>query len=243
MRVRDPMLLRGLAVIVVKSDHKGLLATLILLLASLVYGVGKGAEIADTFAHPPELEADVRFWIRVYTEVTTDQGLLHDDWNLALVYEVLRFDPADSPAQRERRVAEAKARYTSLLRRFAAGSTDDLTPHETRILHAFGAAAGPRDFRDAIERIRFQLCQADRFHEGLIRAAAWEKHIARTLTQHGVPAEIAALPHVESSFNLAAYSKVGAAGLWQFMPSTAKRFMRVDSVVDERLDPYGATEA
>jgi len=77
----------------------------------------------------------------------------------------------------------------------------------------------------------------------LIRSAVWEKQIARTLTQHGVPAEIAALPHVESSFNLAAYSKVGAAGLWQFMPSTAKRFMRVDSVVDERLDPYSATEA
>jgi len=63
------------------------------------------------------------------------------------------------------------------------------------------------------------------------------------LTQHGVPAEIAALPHVESSFNLAAYSKVGAAGLWQFMPSTARRYMRVDSVVDQRLDPYTATEA
>ncbi|HEX9403113.1 MAG TPA: LysM peptidoglycan-binding domain-containing protein, partial [Steroidobacteraceae bacterium] len=165
------------------------------------------------------------------------------DWNLGLVYEVLRFDPAASPAQRERRVAEAKARYTSLLKRFAAGSADDLTPHERRILHAFGERATPADFRDAIERIRFQLGQADRFHEGLIRSAVWEKQIARTLTQHGVPAEIAALPHVESSFNLAAYSKVGAAGLWQFMPSTAKRFMRVDGVVDERLDPYSATEA
>jgi membrane-bound lytic murein transglycosylase D len=185
----------------------------------------------------------VRFWIRVYTEVTTDQGLLHDDWNLGLVYEVLRFDSAGSPAQRERKVAQAKARYADLLRRFAAGDIDSLTPHERRILHAFGENATARDFRDAIERIRFQLGQADRFHEGLIRAAVWEKKIAHTLTQHGVPAEIAALPHVESSFNLAAYSKVGAAGLWQFMPSTAKRFMRVDGVVDERLDPYSATDA
>ena len=63
------------------------------------------------------------------------------------------------------------------------------------------------------------------------------------LKRHGVPEEIAALPHVESSFNPEAYSKVGAAGLWQFMPSTAKRFMRVDGIVDERLDPYSATEA
>src|SRR6202790_2267650 len=219
------------------------MATLGLLLAPLLHGTAAAAETPDPFAHPAELEQDVRFWIRVYTEVTTDQGLLHDDWNLGLVYEVMHFDPAASPAQRERRVAEAKARYTSLLKRFAAGSIDGLTPHELRILHAFGDAAGPRDFREAIERIRFQLGQANRFHEGLIRAAAWEKQIARTLTQHGVPAEIAALPHVESSFNLAAYSKVGAAGLWQFMPSTAKRFMRVDGVVDERLDPHSATEA
>ena len=214
-----------------------------LLLTPFLCTFATAAEPADPFVHPPELEKDVRFWIRVYTEVTTDQGLLHDDWNLGLVYEVLRFDPASSPTHRERLVAEAKARYASLLRRFAAGETEDLTPHERRILHAFGDKATPQDFRDAIDRIRFQLGQADRFHEGLIRAAVWEKQIAHTLAQHGVPAEIAALPHVESSFNLAAYSKVGAAGLWQFMPSTARRFMRVDGVVDERLDPYSATEA
>jgi len=218
-------------------------AALCLLLAPILHVGAAAADEADPFAHPPELEADVRFWIRVYTEVTTDQGLIHDDWNLKLVYEVLRFDPASSPAQRERRVGEAKTRYAVLLRRFAAGDTTDLTPHERRILHAFGDKAAPRDYLDAIDRVRFQLGQADRFHEGLIRAAAWETHIAHVLERHGVPVEIAALPHVESSFNPFAYSKVGAAGLWQFMPSTAKRFMRVDGIVDERLDPYTATEA
>ncbi len=213
------------------------------MLAPLIAARVLAAEGGDPFVHPPELERDVRFWIRVYTEVTTDQGLLHDDWNLALVYEVLRFDPATSPSQRERRVAEAKAHYAALLRRLAAGETDNLTAHERRILHAFGEDAKPADFIDAIGRIRFQLGQADRFYEGLIRAAYWEAHIARVLELHGLPKELAALPHVESSFNPAAYSKVGAAGLWQFMPSTARRFMRVDSLVDERLDPYTATEA
>ena len=212
------------------------------LLAPLPFARAAAGE-EDPFAHPPELEREVRFWIRVYTEVTTDQGLLHDDWNLELVYEVMRFDPGSSPTQRQRRVEEAKNRYAELLRKFAVGATADLTPHEQRILHAFGGQASAADFREAIEHIRFQLGQADRFHEGLIRAAVWEKQIARTLAAHGVPGEIAALPHVESSFNLAAYSKVGAAGLWQFMPATARRYMRVDSLVDERLDPYSATDA
>jgi membrane-bound lytic murein transglycosylase D len=213
------------------------------MLAPPFLGLPAAADETDPFAHPPALEPDIRFWVRVYTEVATDQGLLHDDWNLKLVYEVLRFDPASSPSQRERRVGEAKAHYAALLRRFAAGSTSELTPHEKRILDAFGENARPQDFLDAIERIRFQLGQADRFHEGLIRSAAWETNIARVLKRHGVPEEIAALPHVESSFNPEAYSKVGAAGLWQFMPSTAKRFMRVDGIVDERLDPFTATEA
>ncbi len=201
------------------------------------------ADAAGPFARPAELEPDVRFWIRVYTEVTTDQGLLHDSWNLGLVYEVLRFEPELSPAVRERRVDEAKARYAALLRRFAAGATGNLNVHEKRILHAFGEQPTPSQFIDAIDRIRFQLGQADRFHEGLIRAEAWERHISRTLVRGGVPEQIAALPHVESSFNPAAYSRVGAAGLWQFMPSTARRYMRVDNLVDERLDPYRATEA
>ncbi len=198
---------------------------------------------ADPFAYPQALEPDIRFWIRVYTEVTTNGGLLHDAWNLGLVYEALHFEPDSSPRQRASQVDAAKARYAALLRRFAAGQVQDLSAHERRILHAFGERPAPADFRDAIERIRFQLGQADRFHDGLIRAAAWESQIARTLRQNGVPEQIAALPHVESSFNPAAYSKVGAAGLWQFMPATARRFMRVDSLVDERLDPYAATEA
>jgi membrane-bound lytic murein transglycosylase D len=197
----------------------------------------------DPFAVPPQLEPDVRFWIRVYTEVTTEQGLLHDSWNLALVYEVLRFDPDASLASREQTVAQAKARYSALLHRFADGDVSDLSAHERRILGAFGEGATRQQFLDAIDRIRFQLGQADRFHEGLIRSQLWESHIARTLRERGVPAEIAALPHVESSFNPAAYSRVGAAGLWQFMPTTARRFMRVDGLVDERLDPYRATEA
>jgi membrane-bound lytic murein transglycosylase D len=197
----------------------------------------------DPFAHPPELEKDVRFWIRVYTEVTTEQGLIHDDWDLSLVYEVLRFDPSLSPRQREQVVTKAKTRYADLLRRFANGDTENLSAHERRILHAFAEKTTPREFRDAIERLRFQLGQADRFHEGLLRAQAFERNISKVLAQRGVPAEIGSLPHVESSFNPAAYSRVGAAGLWQFMPSTARRYMRVDSLVDERLDPYSATEA
>jgi hypothetical protein len=77
------------------------MAAFALMLVPLAHGASDSGA-ADPFTQPAALEQDVRFWIRVYTEVTTDQGLLHDDWNLGLVYEVLRFDPDTSPSQRER---------------------------------------------------------------------------------------------------------------------------------------------
>ncbi len=215
----------------------------VLCLLTLQLPPAAAADDPSPFVRPPELESDVRFWIRVYTEVTTDEGLVHDAWFLGLVYEVVRFDADMSPSTRERKVAAVKSRYAELLRRFAAGDTASLSPHEARILRAFGEQPTSAQFLAAVDRIRFQLGQADRFHEGLIRAAAWEAHISRTLKERGVPPEIGALPHVESSFNPSAYSRVGAAGLWQFMPSTARRYMRVDGLVDERLDPDRATEA
>jgi len=59
----------------------------------------------------------------------------------------------------------------------------------------------------------------------------------------GVPEMLAALPHVESSFNPEARSYVGAAGLWQFTAGTGRRFMRIDGAVDERRDPFRSSEA
>ena len=97
--------------------------------------------------------------------------------------------------------------------------------------------------RAASRNVRFQLGQADKFRAGLIRAGQWRAHIEQVLAGEGVPRELVALPHVESSFNPRAYSHVGAAGLWQFMRSTGRRYMRVDDVVDERMDPHKASVA
>ncbi len=95
----------------------------------------------------------------------------------------------------------------------------------------------------AVDRVRFQRGLAERFRDGLVRAGQWEPHIRRVFRDAGLPQELASLPHVESSFNPGAYSKVGAAGLWQFMPGTGKRFLRIDRAVDERYDPWRSSEA
>ena len=203
---------------------------------------------ADAIPRPEGIQPDVNFWIRVYTEVTTNEGFLHDERNLGVIYDTLKFSAGSSPRDRQRLVDERRDKDIAALRRIVAaldtdGGRDALSDEDKRVLGLWGPNASTILLKEAMQRIRFQLGQADRFKEGLIRSSTWQTHIAETFANQGLPAELAVLPHVESSFNAAAYSKVGAAGLWQFMRSTGRRYMRVDDAVDERLDPYRSTEA
>jgi membrane-bound lytic murein transglycosylase D len=221
---------------------RALIYSLFIVIAWLPGGAYADAPEANGFVRPAELEHDIAFWRRVYTEVTTRGGLIHDPWRLDVVYEVIEL-PADlTPKQRSKLIDEVKRKYARILERIARGA-DDLSPEEQRVKDLWPKHTRRERFEQAAEEVRFQLGQADRFREGLIRSGAWRDYIAATFERMGLPRELAVLPHVESSFNPYAYSKVGAAGMWQFMRSTGRRFLRIDAAVDERLDPYRSTEA
>lgn len=213
-----------------------------LVLVCLLPVTGTAAN-SSAFVRPAELEHDVAFWRRVYSEVSTDGGFVHDNERLDVVYEILGFQADLPPARRTQRIDEAKNRVVRALRKLGSRDRGELTPEEIRIRDLWPANTSRATFAEAAERVRFQLGQSNRFREGLVRSGAWMPTIRATFARQGLPPELAALPHVESSFNTYAYSKVGAAGMWQFMRSTGRRYMRIDNVVDERLDPYKATEA
>ena len=64
------------------------------------------------------------------------------------------------------------------------------------------------------------------------------------LGKHELPYELCYLPVIESALNPHAHSHMGAAGLWQFMPATGKKYgLEVNSLIDERMDPIRSTEA
>jgi membrane-bound lytic murein transglycosylase D len=192
---------------------------------------------------PEGLEPNVRFWERVYSEVGREGGLIHDSEHLDVVYQKLILPEGLSDRARERRIEAVKQAIRGDLRVLGQGRRSGLTASQAEILALWPEGVSDATLRRAAGNVRFQLGQADKFRAGLERSGAWLPHIEQTLRDHGVPAELAALPHVESSFNPKAYSRVGAAGLWQFTRSTGRLFLRIDSVVDERLDPFEATDA
>ena len=66
----------------------------------------------------------------------------------------------------------------------------------------------------------------------------------QALDRHGLPMELKYLPVIESALNPVAVSRVGATGLWQFMLPTASGLgLEVNSLVDQRRDPYASSEA
>ena len=197
---------------------------------------------ASNFPRPASLEPAIQFWIKVYTEVSTDQGYVHDDENLSVIYEVVDLPPGASRDVRNRHIDAATKRVRSALRALGQGKRDSLNATEAGVLASWPAGTSSRVFASAADNVRFQTGQSNRFKEGLVRSGRWKPHIRAVLAKYELPPELEVLPHVESSFNPFAYSKAAAAGMWQFMPATARDYMRVDAVIDERMDPYIATD-
>lgn len=76
------------------------------------------------------------------------------------------------------------------------------------------------------------------------RASLFLHMIVHEVDRRGMPTEIALLPFVESAFDPDVFSHAGAAGLWQFIPDTGKRYgLRQAKYYDARMDPFAATGA
>ncbi len=222
-------------------------ATIWIVLVSALFSllVSSGHASETVFPQYAVIDSNVSFWTKIYTAYSTRQAVVHDSVRMDIVYAVVDLDPAGQAGARKinrRRMKQACHRYTQLLKCLAANPlTEDADCR--RVAELFGPRANSRTFARASGRVRCQVGQQDRFQAGLVRSGAYIDRMRGIFSAHGLPADLAFLPHVESSFNTNAYSKFGAAGMWQFTRSTGKRFMTVDYVLDERRDPIAAAHA
>jgi membrane-bound lytic murein transglycosylase D len=184
------------------------------------------------------LENRVEFWKKVFTQYGEDDVIIHDKMHVNLIYDV-----SDEAGVRARTAAvkqalseirdniETPEALSATASRIRASMVENGVPVTTSSLNGLAA------------NIHTQRGIKERFRAGIIRSGRYVDEFQSIFEKAGVPREVALLPLVESSFENRARSKVGAAGIWQFMRSTGRLYMKVTSKVDERLDPVKATRA
>ncbi len=203
------------------------------------------------FPKPDGIVPQVEFWKKVFAEYSENQVAIHDTLYLDKIYAVIDLRPlaasgADDETLRRERHRQQDAEVDAIdkaLARLAAGgyAPDDLTGRERAIWTMFRNVSNPRKFSEARERVRTQQGLREHFHRGLEISRRYLPKMEEIFRREGLPVELTRLPFVESSFNVNAYSKVGAAGIWQFIPSSARIYLQLNRIEDSRRDPIYAT--
>ena len=226
-----------------------LILLLVWCLAAALPALGSTSQPARTapedFPVCDAITPNVAFWIKIFTQYGRSQGVIHDSRHLDRIYGIIDLDPdrTATAARKNKRARKAafKKFKTALLA--LAGGTPPASKLEKHVAGLLGPDASPADFKQAAFRLRCQTGIKEQFKAGLIRSGAVIDEFKRIFMSYGLPVDLVYLPCVESSFDFNAYSKFGAAGIWQFTRGTGKQFMEIGYVVDQRRDPYISADA
>ena len=204
--------------------------------------------LSEGFDIPKGLEKRVAFWLDIYTKYDSRHYVIHHREFPWVVFDVANSSDIFTQTRVQwlnRRDADTlssvkKDSVISTLKMLQVRSGyDNLPAEEARIFDLLKDIPGKRKqvIRDAIKAVRIQLGQKDMFEMGLVRSAPYIPMMEQIFESAGLPKELVRLPLVESSFNNAAHSNVGARGAWQIMPSQGRKKMMIDSIIDERESP------
>ena len=210
--------------------------------------------VAEEFQIPESIRPIVHFWLRIYTQYTTRHVVVLDKLHPDIVYEVLDFRPlamtARSPIAysilKERRVESTLRSYERAFKSLLANpNPSHPTKTERKILKALRRHPHKHPLSLFAQNLHTQTGQRDNVIRGLRLADEYLPMMEQIFIESGVPHQLTRLSLVESSFNVNAVSKVGAKGIWQFMPETAQHYLKLDAKnqIDERLSPVKSTIA
>ncbi|MGH8659636.1 MAG: LysM peptidoglycan-binding domain-containing protein [Gammaproteobacteria bacterium] len=198
---------------------------------------------------PKGLRPQVEFWKNVFTKFSKDQVVIHDARYVDNIYTVMDLPPlpdeGNSGISKLRRtlIAEEKERIKRLLDRLHRNRSAS-NAEEAKIYRLFADVNQRNKFLQAKDRLNGQTGVRERFRKGIERAGRYLPHMEAVFRDHGLPIELTRIPLIESSFDVTAYSRASAAGIWQFIPSSARIYgLRMNTIVDDRRDPLLATTA
>ncbi len=201
-------------------------------------------DCSKDFPCPEALRGRVNFWVHVFSKWGKGQAILHDPDVPERVYSVIDTGEGCSRRARKRLDKERKRIRTVLYNAALKLEAGEPLSGQDKHLAAIFPGAKPGDLRRASENIRCQSGVRESYIAGLERFHQYEYMVDQILAQYPLSPDIRYLPFVESSYNPKAYSKAGAAGMWQIMPRTARVLgLELNAAVDERLEPEAATHA
>ena len=225
-----------------------LLVVLVALSAFSAAARDDAAPAPDTepFVELEGLRGNVDFWTLVFSEWTSGQVVIHDLDHPELIFEVVELPgPIEATYTDEQTdfITELRESWEDYLEQLEhkVAARKPLDDTEKQWAAHFATTVGTDSLKGAHRRVRSQRGLRERFREGIERSFRFDRIIREILIEHGLPEDLAYLPHVESSFQYHARSSSGATGLWQFTRGTGKRFLNINSAIDERLDPIAAT--
>ena len=179
-----------------RSAYRALRGSLLVLFAF------HAAAESELFPRPAELEPAVKFWTRVYTEIDTQQGFIHDSLRMDIVFQTVRIADDLGTRERRRRIERAMETTRNVLTKLAGGARQDLSNDEERILKLFPEGTSNAELRAAAGSTALPARPGGSVSR---RVGSLGERGSRTstkvLAKRGLPLELAALPHVESSFD------------------------------------------
>lgn len=189
-------------------------------------------------AFPTEgLESRIDFWRQVYTKYGAEDLIVHDRFHVNLIYAVATDATAKDTI---RRVKDGLREIRDDL-----STPEALSESASSIREAIlGAGLEPSQalLEELLDGVHTQRGVAERFRGGIVRSGRYLESFKRIMDDHDVPAEVALLPLVESSYENAR-SVAAAVGVWQFTRPTSQGYLLVSRRVDERLDPVKSARA
>jgi membrane-bound lytic murein transglycosylase D len=213
---------------------------------------GREVKVTETFSVSTRVARRYNFWRRIYSLWGEDQYVMHAAEYPEVILEIGDASPLGSNVswvQKKNKVQKVldqhRWQYKQMLREMHKyrNKPEAFSPAMRRIAAQMEHIADPNKYMLAAGNVRIQRGQRDQIAAGLSMAARYMDAVAEAFLQEGLPQELSQLAFIESSFNLQAYSKVGAAGVYQIMPSTGRQYMLVTDTIDERRDPIKSAHA